>query len=93
MLGVGFATIFAGYWLLAYGFSQVRGCNAGFFEIVWPGSYGGCKGDQSTNSSPFIAQTSKTVSVPNLGKGATTKLPLSGNQRLQGTSPNPETVA
>lgn len=45
MIGLGFGLFFGGYWLLTYGFSQVRGCNAGFFSLAWPGSFQGCNGD------------------------------------------------
>jgi hypothetical protein len=45
MVGLGFALFFGGYSLLAYGFGQLRGCNAGLIGIVWPGSFAGCNPD------------------------------------------------
>ena len=33
--------MFAGYQLLVYGWSQIQGGNAGFFDILWPGRYKG----------------------------------------------------
>ena len=39
MVAVSGGLIFLGYQLLTYGWSQVRGANAGFFDILWPGRY------------------------------------------------------
>lgn len=40
MVGLGFLLTFGGYTLFAYGFSQIRGQNAGFIEVLWPQSKG-----------------------------------------------------
>lgn len=37
MLAVSGGLLFAGYQLIAYGWSQMRGQNAGFFDLLWPG--------------------------------------------------------
>jgi hypothetical protein len=39
MVAISGLLIFSGYQLMAYGWSQVRGANAGFFDILWPGRY------------------------------------------------------
>jgi len=54
MTGVGLGVVFLGYWVMTYGWSQLRGCNAGFFAIVWPGSsaYTGCEPDAAAGSTP-----------------------------------------
>ena len=41
MVAVSGGLIFIGYQLLVYGWSQVQGSNAGFFDILWPGRYKG----------------------------------------------------
>lgn len=41
MVAVSGALIFIGYQLTVYGWSQIRGQNAGFFDILWPGRYNG----------------------------------------------------
>ena len=41
MVAVSGGLIFLGYQLLVYGWSQVNGQNAGFFDILWPGRYQG----------------------------------------------------
>jgi hypothetical protein len=38
MLAVSGALVFGGYQLLAYGWSQIRGSNVGFFALLWPGA-------------------------------------------------------
>lgn len=50
MAGLGFIGLGVGYWLLAYGWSQIRSCNAGFFEIGWPGAFKGCNPDNPQGS-------------------------------------------
>lgn len=47
VVAVSGALIFAGYQLLVYGWSQVNGANAGFFDILWPGRYNGNTPDKS----------------------------------------------
>lgn len=61
MIAVAGGVAFFGYWLFAYGLSQVRGCNAGFLEIVWPGSYKGCNPDSGVvREGPSKAASSGT---------------------------------
>lgn len=45
MAAVSGALIFIGYQLVAYGWSQVKGSNAGFFDILWPGRFKGAMPD------------------------------------------------
>lgn len=40
-----FGLAWFGYALLALGVGTVRGCNATFSEIAWPGKYTGCNAD------------------------------------------------
>ncbi len=40
--------MFVGYSLAAYGLSQVRKCNAGLWDLVWPGRFAGCNPDTGT---------------------------------------------
>jgi hypothetical protein len=48
--------LYFGYWLFAYGVSQVRGCNAGFFALGWPGKNPVCDKDTGATTSN-IGQT------------------------------------
>lgn len=41
MVAVSGGLIFVGYQLMVYGWSQLQGSNAGFFDILWPGRYEG----------------------------------------------------
>ena len=41
MVAVSGGILFAGYQMLVYGWSQVQGGNAGFFDILWPGRFKG----------------------------------------------------
>lgn len=50
MVGLGFGVIVAGFSLAGYGWSQLRGCNASFVSLIWPGSYKGCNPDSGTTS-------------------------------------------
>ena len=45
-----FLVTWMGYSLFAYGFSQLRGCNASWKEISWPGKFQGCKPDPKTTT-------------------------------------------
>lgn len=49
MIGLGFGVFGVGYWILAYGWSQLNGCNAGFFDIGWPGQF---KGEMKDGAAP-----------------------------------------
>jgi len=52
MLLVSGALVFGGYTLLVYGWSQLRGSNAGFFQILWPGRYTNVAASDGPSSSP-----------------------------------------
>ena len=53
MIAVSGVIVFAGYQLVVYGWSQLQGQNAGFFDILWPGRYKGNTPDKgSATSSP-----------------------------------------
>lgn len=39
MVGLGIGIFFAGYTLLAYGWSQIHGQNATLRQIAWPGAF------------------------------------------------------
>ena len=62
--------MFLGYQLMTYGFSQVRGSNAGFFDILWPGRYKGAfpdGGSTSTTGQPIKiggAAVPGTITIP-----------------------------
>ena len=47
MVAISGGLIFLGYQLLTYGWSQVQGSNAGFFDLLWPGRYKGNTPDAS----------------------------------------------
>ena len=51
MTGLAGAVVLAGYIFVAYGWSQLRGCNASLVDITWPGRYKGCKPDKGSSSS------------------------------------------
>lgn len=55
MIAVSGGLIFAGYQLLVYGWSQVQGSNAGFFDILWPGRYKGNTPDGPAKTSTISA--------------------------------------
>ena len=55
MIAVSGGLIFAGYQLLVYGWSQVNGGNAGFFDILWPGRFtGNPKDGPGTNGTSLL---------------------------------------
>ena len=53
MVAVSGGLLWLGYWVLSYGWSQVQGSNAGFFDLAWPGRYIG-----NTPDGPAKAATS-----------------------------------
>ena len=59
MIAVSGALVFGGYQLLVYGWSQVRGSNAGFFDILWPGRFKGAlpDGASATSTTPPAENT------------------------------------
>ena len=78
MIGLGFGVFFVGYTLLTYGFSQLRGCNAGFISLVYPGP----KGFQGCNPDPPKTSTNPPPTNPNIsasGQPATGTNPLQVN--------------
>lgn len=73
MIGIAGAVFFFGYWLLAYGKSQVGNCNAGFVTLVVPGRWSGdCQ-----------------AGVPQLPNGAGAAPEGTGNNEIGGSSSNP----
>ena len=60
MLGIAFLVSFFGYQVGAYGLSQVRGCNAGFVDILIPGKFKGCMPD-AANSTVTPTQLKPTL--------------------------------
>lgn len=80
MVGLGIGVFFAGYALLAYGWSQIHGANATLVQLSWPGSYQGPNLDPpgapspapgTTGSTQFTPGTKPNTQVP-IGKGRTT---------------------
>lgn len=65
MIGVGFGVFFAGYSLLVYGWSQLRGRNASLVSLVWPGSYRGDFPDQPRNPPPNGGGAPPSATNPN----------------------------
>lgn len=51
MVGLAGSIVFIGYTLMAYGWSQIRGSNAGLFDITWPGRFKGANPDTAAASS------------------------------------------
>jgi hypothetical protein len=52
--------------VFAYGWSQVRGCNAGFLSLIWPfasAGFNGCQPDSGGSSNPPAAYNSTTNPV------------------------------
>ncbi len=66
MIAVSGALIFIGYQLTVYGWSQVRGQNAGFFDILWPGRYQG-----NTPDAGAIASFGPNGNLNNTAQGGT----------------------
>ena len=71
MIAVSGALVFAGYQLLVYGWSQVNGANAGFFDILWPGRYTG-----NTPDSSAVATETSTGLEDSTNTGSGGALPL-----------------
>ena len=82
MLAVSGGLIFIGYQLLVYGASQVRGDNAGFFDILWPGRYKGAFPDSSGTGAANTNTGSGTDYMPPLSSqapaGAGSTIPTRG---------------
>ncbi len=56
MIAVSGGLIFIGYQLMVYGWSQIHGGNAGFFDLLWPGRYTGLHPDSGSATAPGTAQ-------------------------------------
>ena len=70
MVAVSGGLIFLGYQLLTYGWSQVRGANAGFFDILWPGRYKVVAPDAAS-----VGTYTPGVGLNNTAQGGTVGLP------------------
>jgi hypothetical protein len=79
MIAVSGGLMFLGYQLTVYGFSQIRGQNAGFFDILWPGRYKG-------NTPDALAGNTYTA-----GKGVNNTA-AGGTVGATPNTPNPTTV-
>ena len=66
MVAVSGGLLFAGYQLLVYGWSQVNGANAGFFDILWPGRYTGNTPDGPDKASTISYGAGVTGSLAEL---------------------------
>lgn len=75
MVGIGFGLFFAGYTLLSYGWSQLRGCNTGLIGVVWPGKYNGCVPDGANEGSPATPNASPTSAATRVLAGGGGKNP------------------
>lgn len=64
MVAVSGGLLFAGYQLLCYGWSQVNGGNAGFFDILWPGRYKVVAPDAANGINPTNPATPATALNP-----------------------------
>ena len=82
MIGLGFGVFFAGYTLLAYGFSQLRGCNAGFIDLVIPGRYSTCNPDPKPPANPADQQAKQPYGAAANGETAAAKAKGSTNHNL-----------
>ena len=60
---MGFVVALLGYSVFDYGLSQVRGCNASFVDMIWPGRNPQCNGD-SSEPSPNFTKTTATGKCP-----------------------------
>lgn len=62
MTWISIGVLWVGYTVLTYGWSQIRGCNAGLFSLIIPGKFTGCNPDRGGGSggghnSPTIVGT------------------------------------
>jgi hypothetical protein len=66
MVGLGFLLTFGGYSLFAYGFSQIRGQNAGFVQMLWPQkSFAPVPPDAGASQGPPTAPTAQNPNPSN----------------------------
>ena len=80
MIAVSGAIVIAGYQLVAYGWSQLQGQNAGFFDLLWPGRYKGNTPDKGS-------ATSTTTPAGQLNSNPTINKKLLQVPKLPGTVP------
>lgn len=78
MIGLGFGLLGASYWLATYGWSQVRGCNAGFVSLGWPGSFKGCNPDAGSTPAPTPSPTTTASKAPS----GNTMIPIGGGRSV-----------
>ena len=86
MVAVSGGLIFLGYQLLTYGWSQVQGSNAGFFDILWPGRFQGAHPDAVQNGTSLLGGGTIGALVTNQSSGNIGTLPSNVSQIGQGTS-------
>ena len=71
MIAVSGGLLFLGYQLMVYGWSQVQGSNAGFFDILWPGRFKGANPDQTGNTYVPGGGLNNTASGGTIGASGT----------------------
>lgn len=91
MTWISMGVLWAGYTVLVFGWSQVRGCNAGLFSLVIPGKFTGCNPDAPATSSPSgtsqgYATTPTRNAVPTSPQGPTYNAPGIGSPLGYGTT-------
>ena len=75
MIAVSGALIFGGYTLAVYGWSQLQGQNAGFFDLLWPGRYKGNTPD-SGGATPMPVTTNTAAPVTTVPAGVIPPTPI-----------------
>jgi len=71
MVGLGIGVFFSGYWLLAYGWSQIHHANASLIELGWPGSYQGPNLDPPSTTTPSTPTPTTKSTTPSIGTPST----------------------
>ena len=85
MVAVSGGLIFLGYLLLTYGWSQVQGSNAGFFDILWPGRFAGAHPDTTQNGTTLLGGATIGALTQAQAAGKVGSLPSNVSQIGQGT--------
>jgi hypothetical protein len=84
MVGLGIGIFFSGYWLLAYGWSQIHGANASLIQLGWPGSYKGPSLDVGTApSTPAVLGSGSLPTTPNAPGTPSTATPAQAKNSIQ----------
>jgi hypothetical protein len=65
--------LYIGYGNLVYGWSQVTGCNAGYFDVVLPGKWTGCNPDQAGSPAAGTTKSKSSNAAPGPAKGGYVK--------------------